>query len=62
MFLENKKMSPGQVAQLVTVSSQYAKVMGSIPGQGIYKKQPMNAQISETNKSVSLSLSLPVSL
>ena len=24
-------------------SSQYAKAVGSIPGQGTYKKQPMNA-------------------
>ena len=31
--------SPGQLAQLV----RYAKVAGSSPGQGTYKKQPMNA-------------------
>ena len=35
--------SPGQVAQLVKAPCQYAKVQGSIPGQGAYKKQPMNA-------------------
>ena len=34
---------PDQVAQLVRVSPQYAKVAGSIPGQGTYKYQPMNA-------------------
>ena len=34
---------PGQLAQLVRVSSPYAKVVGSIPGQGTYKKQSMNA-------------------
>ena len=35
--------SPGQVAQLVKVLSQYAKVADSIPGQGTYKNQPKNA-------------------
>ena len=34
---------PNWVAQLVRASSQYAKVVGSIPGQDIYKNQPMNA-------------------
>ena len=34
---------PGQVAQLVRALSWYAKVAGSIPGQGTYKNQPMNA-------------------
>ena len=38
----------GRLAQLVRVLSQYAKVAGSILGQGTYKKQPMNAQISGT--------------
>ena len=28
---------PGQVAQLVGESSRYAKVLGSIPGQGTYE-------------------------
>ena len=32
---------PSQLAQLVRESSQYAKVVGSIPGQGTYKKQLM---------------------
>ena len=35
-----KKPWPGNS---VGVSSQYAKVAGSIPGQGTYKNQPMNA-------------------
>ena len=34
-------MGPGQIAQLVRALSQYAKVVGLIPGQGTYKKQPM---------------------
>ena len=34
---------PGQVAQLVSVSSQYAKVVDLIPDQGTCKKQPTNA-------------------
>ena len=36
-------LGPGQVAQLVRALSGYAKVAGSIPGQGTYKNQPMNA-------------------
>ena len=31
------KVGPSQLAQLVRSSSQYAKVAGSIPGQGAYK-------------------------
>ena len=34
---------PGCVAPLVRALFQYAKVVGSIPGQGTHKKQPMNA-------------------
>ena len=34
---------PGQVAQLVKASSPNSKVAGSIPGQGTYKEQPLNA-------------------
>ena len=34
---------PGWVAQSVRASSQYAKVAGSIPGQGTYESQPTNA-------------------
>ena len=39
---------PGRVAQLVRAVSWYPKVVGSIPRQGTYKNQPMNAQISGT--------------
>ena len=47
----------GWVAQSVRALSSYAKVASSIPGQGICKKQPMNASISRTtNQFVSLSL------
>ena len=35
--------SPGQGAQLVRVSSQYAKVAGLIPSWGTDKNHPMNA-------------------
>ena len=38
-FLEG----PGWVVQLVRVSFPYAKVVGSIPGQGTYKTHPMRA-------------------
>ena len=34
--------SPDCVAQLVRASSQYVKVVGLIPSQGIYKGQPVN--------------------
>ena len=34
---------PGQVAQLVRAFSRYAKVVGSIPSQGPYMNQPINA-------------------
>ena len=41
------------------VSSRYTNVVGLIPGQGTYKKQPMNASISgTTNRCFSLSLPL----
>ena len=50
------EQGPGQVAQLVRASSQYTKVVGSISGQGTYRKQPMNAYISRTtNQCLSLS-------
>lgn len=48
----------GPVAQLVRVSSRYAKVPGRIPGQGTYKTEPINASVSGT-PSRCLSLSLP---
>ena len=35
--------SPGWVAQLVRALSPYAEVTGSIPCQGTYKNQPVNA-------------------
>ena len=38
---KNKLSGSGQVAQLVKAKFQYAKVVGSIPGQGTYKNQPM---------------------
>ena len=41
--LNKNKGSPGWVARLVRASSRYAKVVGSIPCQGTYKNQPMNA-------------------
>ena len=53
---------PKQVAHLVRVSSQRAKVVDLISGQGIYKKQPMSAQMSGTTIDVSLSLSLSLSV
>ena len=42
-YLERAKMSPGLVAQLLRASSQYTKDEGSIPGQGTYKNQSMDA-------------------
>ena len=48
---------PGLVAQLVRAPFWYVKVVGSIPGQGTYKNQPMNAWMSRTtNWCLSLSL------
>ena len=41
--MNKEQKNSGQVAQLIRASSQYAKVMGLIPGKGTYKKQPMNA-------------------
>ena len=53
----------GWAAQLVRVSSWHAKVVGSIPGQGTYKNQPVSAWIIGTrNWCFSLSLSLSLSL
>ena len=37
----SKKKCPGQVAQLVTASSRYAEVMGSIPGPGTYENHQL---------------------
>ena len=50
--LKNIMVGPGWVAQLVRMLSWYAKVVGSIPGQGTCKNQPMN------NKLIFLSFSL----
>ena len=38
------------------------KVVGSIPGQGTYKKQPRNEGIMEQQTDVSLSLSLKINI
>ena len=54
---------PGRVGQLVRALSQQVKVTGSIPSEGTYKKQPMNAQISgTTNQCFSLSIRTPLPL
>ena len=56
-FMIKKKPCPGRVALLVRALSQYAKVVGSIPGQGTHKNQPVNASVSgTTNRCFSLSL------
>ena len=55
--------NPGQVAQLVRASAQYAKVLGLIPDQGTYKNQPMDVWIGGTaNRCFSLSLPSSLSL
>ena len=59
IHLKSQKGHPVRVAQLVRASLQYAKVVGSIPGQGTYKKQAMNAKISgTTNRCFSLKKSI----
>ena len=47
LFLKSSRV-PSQVAPLVRASSQYAKFAGSIPCQGTYKNQPVNAWMSGT--------------
>ena len=42
-FRKYTNPGPDQVAPLVRASSEYAKFAGSIPSQGTYKNQPMNA-------------------
>ena len=44
-FSQHETYCPGGVAQLVMVrvTTQHAKVVGSIPGQGTHKTQQMNA-------------------
>ena len=49
---------PGRESQLVRVLSQCTKVRGLVPGQGTYKKQPMNVEQQITV--LSFSLPLPV--
>ena len=49
-------LGPGQVAQLVTSSSQYTKVAGSIPCQSTERNQPVSACISGTSRCFSLCL------
>ena len=39
----NRTVGPGQVAQFVRESSRYSNIVGSIPHQGTYKNQPINA-------------------
>ena len=52
---------PGWGAQLVGASPRCAKVVGSIPGQGTYENQAVNAEISgTTNLSLSLARSLKI--
>ena len=52
-------IGPGWVGQLVKALSQYTKVVGSIPSLGIYRNQPISAQV-EQQIDVSLSLTLPL--
>ena len=55
--LKRSLLGPGWVAHLVRASSQYAKVVGSIPSQDTYHNQLMNAWISvTTHQCFSLSL------
>lgn len=35
--------SPGWIVQLVRALSQYSNAVGLIPGQSMYKNQPVNA-------------------
>ena len=43
-------VSPGQVAQLVRASSQYAKVVGLIPRQGTYVSLSLSLPLKSINK------------
>ena len=53
-------VGPGGVAQLIGASSWCTQVAGSIPAQGKYRDQPMNAY-KWNNKSMFLSLSSSLS-
>ena len=62
LLFRKAAVSPGGVAQLVRALSRYAKVVGSISGQGTYKQQPMNAKVSGTTKLMLLSIPHPLFL
>ena len=51
-YLNTNITGPGWVALWVRVLSPYAKVAGSISGQGTHRKQPMKAEIKRTTKSM----------
>lgn len=56
---------PGWVAQFVGTFFQYASILGSIPGQGTYKCQPINMRmdvVCALSLSPFLYLPLPFSL
>ena len=56
---ENFPSMPWTGSSVVRASSWYTKVVGSIPGQGTYKNQPMSVSISgTTNRCLFLSLPL----
>ena len=46
--IKKYKWCPGQIAQLIRGSFHYAKVVGSIPSEGTYKNQSINAYMSGT--------------
>ena len=58
MSLIPSQPSPGQVAQFVRTLSRYTKVVGLIPGQVIYKNQPMSRYNKWEQQMMFLSLSL----
>lgn len=58
--LQSAEPGPGRVAPLVRASSRSSKVVGSIPGRGMYKKQSVKQSVSvsrsgTTNRCLSLS-------
>ena len=42
LLMKPDMMGPGWASRVVRAASHYAKVVGSIPDQGTYKKQPTN--------------------
>lgn len=63
MAVRVRQGGPGWVTQLVRASSGYTEVTGSVPGQGAYESQPMNAHMGgTTNRCVSFPFSLFLSL